>query len=55
MMIIYLSYIYRERQHLHTGDYLIILKRKNELLYDSVVIKRTESNLENLDKFNNHF
>lgn len=43
------------RQHLHTGDYLIILKRKNELLYDSVAIKGNEKNLENIDKFNNHF
>ena len=32
------------RQHLHAGYYLVLLKRKNEFLYDSVALKDDSEN-----------
>lgn len=43
------------RKHLHTGYYLILLKRKSEFLYDAVALKGNPESVKVLEQFNNHF
>ncbi len=43
------------RQHIHAGYYLVLLKRKNEFLYDSVALKEDSEKTKLIEQFNNHF
>ena len=43
------------RQHLHSGYYLILLKRKNDFLYDSVALMDNSDRTKELEQLNNHF
>ena len=43
------------RQHIHAGYYLVLLKRKNEFLYDAVAVKDDFENTKLLEQLNNHF